>query len=127
MNNILFRGKRKDTGVWVFGYYCKGAERHCIMPHLAQMIDVKKESVSQWTGKIDQTERKIFFDDIAQIEDKIGIIRPGGVEVAEKHYIKSIVLHCHEEIIPLVFNEENIQMLNCTVIGNTSDNKELLK
>lgn len=58
MREILFRGKRKDNGEWVEGYYCRfgwtGQEKSYIIPSYASactQIEVDPSTVGQYTGR----------------------------------------------------------------------------
>ena len=123
MRIILFRGKRIDNSEWVYGYYvpvcfgrfpCKPA----IVPESDgtwEPIEVKKETVGQYTGLTDKNGTKIFEGDI--------IFDP---ELKENH----IVMFdeggfCTEEMFLqfyLCFDEMEVE-----VIGNIHDNPELLE
>lgn len=76
MREILFRGKRKDNGEWVYGYLCRygftGKEKYYIIPYYASDlygIEVDPETVGQFTGLTDCNEKKIFEGDIIRYAD----------------------------------------------------------
>ena len=122
MREILFRGKRKDNGEWVEGFYhytnyinpttrevvetghyilpVAGQDAYCVIP----------ETVGQYTGLTDMNGKKIFEGDIVY----------NGV-------FRTSVEFCNGRFAP--FNgEHNIFFADeCVVIGNIHDNPELLK
>lgn len=77
MREILFKGKRKDNGKWVEGYYQKryddfGNIQHLIFYSKSSVawgyIEVYPETVCQYTGlTVNKDGRKIFEGDIVKI------------------------------------------------------------
>ena len=72
MREILFRGKRADTGEWIEGYYCRAfrwtgdknptpaiQEADCY-----SFREIIPETVGQYTGLKDKNGKKIFEGDI---------------------------------------------------------------
>ena len=144
MLEILFRGKRKDNGEWVKGFY--GINTICceqstylsaVISKMPQGIydyeswEVELETVGQYTGLTDKNGVKIFEGDIvkgiAYSATKIGVI----VWIDE---ISSFGVRYAQNLTAW----ENSSILRCAaigktdefaaeVIGNIYDNPELLK
>lgn len=73
MNRIVeFRGKSIKTGEWVYGYYftkllCDGEPRHHYIKFDGNDgIEVRPDSVGEFTGFYDKNGRQIFEGDIIE-------------------------------------------------------------
>ena len=126
MREILFRGKRIGNSEWVYGYYvpvcfgrfpCKPA----IVPESDgtwEPIEIKKETVGQFTGLPDKNGKKIFEGDIISCGYLCNFFVEYSEEDAEywANFGDSIgSLHTY-------FDPKR-----ATVIGNIYDNPELLE
>lgn len=131
MREILFRGKRDDTGEWIEGdlrqdkdlgksyilgwdYY----EEDWELQREPFECEVIPESVGQYTGLTDKNGTKIFEGDVVNIlteNNEIGIVKydEGGFEVEADGFVIDF--------------KQNINGTDVAVIGNTYDNLELLK
>lgn len=144
---ILFKAKRKDNGEWVYGYpmpyrcgddkgyeivinemcYDKVFDRlHSYCAHI-----IEPTTLSQFTGKYDTSGKRIFENDIVEIEQfnnydnyydfttLVGYVHwcGGAFEVLGKET---------EDDEPYVWLHDCIQA-GIQVIGNRFDNPELLE
>ena len=119
---ILFRGKRADTGEWIEGYFGQSIDSFIIQDYglVAGRFEVFKvipETVGQFTGLTDKGGKRIFEGDI--IAGKIG----------------KFVIRWSEPICGFAAGE-GLKMVPCMnqgtmqdyeVIGNIHDNPELLE
>lgn len=136
MREILFRGKRKDNGEWLYGNYAKCEAMYNwkdVRPEPRTWIQAVDESsvalildpvdpatVGQFTGLTDKNGKKIFEGDILQNEEGclFGASYRFRVEFSRgRFYGKS------GELLTIIAGE----MYLCEVIGNIHDNPELME
>lgn len=131
MREILFRGKRDDTGEWIEGdlrqdkdlgtsyilgwdYY----EEDWEFQREPFECEVIPESVGQYTGLTDKNGTKIFEGDVVNIlteNNEIGIVKydEGGFEVEADGFVIDF--------------KQNIDGTDVEVIGNIYDDPKPLK
>lgn len=153
MREILFRGKRVDTGQWLYGHYvCQyGAD----MIYLPEGVDreqgfdyyhIDKETLCEFTGLRDKNGKRIWENDIVITQpfydrpysDKrkpkqfFGIVEyKTSTFNGNKFYPKQV----YQAEWGLKYTEEHGKFVHfswgdlwgCEVIGNRFDNPELLK
>ena len=125
MKEILFKGKRKDTGEWIEGYFFKIWDRTFLLWGMTNdhpnMIEVIPETVSQFIGLTDRYEKKIFEGDIVNIITGInGYNSTSYSAIQEVKYIA-------DSGIAVFLPFDNSDIVEIEVIGNIYDNKELLE
>lgn len=131
---ILFRGKRKDNGKWVEGYYQQRYDAFENIQHLIfwsksstvwEYAEIDPETVCEYVGYKDDTGKRIFEGDIVAFEDMIS---------TENGYSEmgccGKVGYDEEEACFYVtdrLSAESWEVLGeCRIIGNIFDNPELL-
>ena len=153
MREILFRGKRKDNGEWVYGNFVRG----CVddFAYIVEFgnkelcrnyVEVNPSTVGQYTGLKDKNGTKIFEGDVVKTQpfydrpysDKrkskefIGVVKyKTKIFNGNKYYSKQ----CYNGEWGLKFYEDFGkythyswgELWNCKVIGNIHDNPEILK
>jgi uncharacterized phage protein (TIGR01671 family) len=130
MREMLFRGKRKDNGEWVYGGFygqdsADGPSTYYILHH-DKLIAVDPKTVGQYTGFTDRNKVRIFEGDI--VEDKFGNI---GVISYSDHFLdwRIVFFKGREDLLDIagacIFDWVYPEM-TLKVIGNIHDSPELL-
>lgn len=148
MREILFRGKRNDTGEWIFGsivhqtdYYGDKCDRWFILEgnytndyDIDYPIEVQKETVGQFTGLLDKNGTKIFEGDVLDMSI-IGPDHSLNAVSIEHGAVGFFPLHPEEEAEEdrrwrSFWKDDEQEFWSdeyFTVIGNIHDNPELLE
>ena len=127
MREILFRGKWKNSGEWVYGNLFNPDKvdtptQICIGTYIARTCyEIDPETVGQFTGLTDKNGRKIFEGDIVERGGRIWL-----VEYSNK-YGQFMITTYTEKGISWSRSFDLIPPDWCEVIGNIYDNPELLK
>lgn len=120
---ILFRGKRKDNGEWVYGDLTHGVankrKNMYILPlahNLAYLegcdpldgYNVSPETVSQFTGLTDKNEKKIFEGDIVRVCEYENDFFFEGTEFRNEFSLQDIIgKKSYEYIAPIIYEHSN--------------------
>lgn len=146
MREILFRGKRKDNGEWVYGNHLFDdvSGKHYIVPfgNITESekvgqdgccycvgFEVIPSTVEQYTGLTDKNGKKIFEGDIIRFDENLYTVQrecdtPGGYWAETGYILKHIGWSDYMSFTSTIDDWEN----ECQVfiIGNIHDNPELL-
>ena len=127
MREIMFRGKRKDNGEWVYGDLMRerGPTKTAIIPiEKYEIVLVDEETVGQNIGQKDENGTEIFEGDIVRFKriDALGWTRQ---RIGQVRY---------SEIVPVFYilattgdGWDWCDCLDIEIIGNVFDNPELLE
>lgn len=128
MRDILFRGKKKNSGEWVYGNLFNPDQSDtptqiCMGTHIVRICyEIDPETVGEYTGLTDRNGEKIFEGDIikCKVHEINGYrVRRGVVEYHGVGFIMNLDPNSW-------YDQKNISF-DCEVIGNIYDNPELLK
>jgi len=122
MREIIFRGKRIDTGEWVYGdliqWECGMVEIAPIERDNAQYT-VEPDTVGQYTGLKDRNGQDVYEGDLLRTPE-------GNIMIAE--WVGSgIVTRCLTPTYDGMMNTNRYAFPVSKKIGNIHDNPELLK
>nr|DAY12596.1 MAG TPA: YopX protein [Caudoviricetes sp.] len=135
-NRYIFRGKRKDNGEWVEGYYACQSNHACFSSALKfqhfiykdicldfnlgglEEIEVIPETVGQCTGRTDKNGKLVFEGDICKHRSNYS----GNIVI-------SVVTYTDGHFLALVCENGGFELSEkLEVIGNIhDDNPELLE
>lgn len=126
MREILFRGKRKDNGKWVYGNYAatdnNEKQQHFIFQNRAFEFEVDAGTVGQYTGLPDKNGEKIFEGDIIDFSDRSDGDRYGVIQYDSEETEFIIICDLFCEGLGRYHYSRNVE-----VIGNIYDHPELLR
>lgn len=121
MRDILFRGKRKDTGEWVYGNYLYDGvyKKHYLTKPGEFCGEVIPETVGQYAGMKDKNGNKIFEGDFVRYANCVHKV---VFESRNGNGYFGIVI---SEIETWPFGSSPANQME--VIGNIHDNPEMLE
>ncbi|AII58082.1 hypothetical protein X792_04930 [Dehalococcoides mccartyi CG1] len=147
---IKFRGKRVDTGEWVFGYFAyisDGTTEHKKIPviftgdtgyNLYEELVIKRfevipETVGQYTGLKDKNGKEIYERDILRLKcvllNDLGqsnaYYRYEVIEWYQSPY--NIGWRIRNGSLTMMIKPSALKTMKAEVFGNIHDNPELLK
>lgn len=134
MREILFRGKSRDNGEWIEGYYVHypdevydGKDDYDFIVMTRDVISLGKpspfvraipETVGQFTGFVDKNGKKIFEGDIITIgSSKAGV----GVRFGNRGW------ECYTDEFGPYWGHYLAKEMTYEIIGNIHDNPELVE
>lgn len=124
MREILFRGKRKGNGEWVFGDLVHFPDRTKIDTHKNGQpwrgYDVDPDTVGQFTGLLDKNGKRIFEGDIVRNAD--GYLFSAQYNFCVK-YNEGRFWGDADGFVDVC----GAELRYCEVIGNIHNNPELLE
>lgn len=126
MREIKFRGKRIDTGEWVYGNLLQDSGLCFIVKNIEELTEkplneclVNSDTVGQYTGLKDRNGKDVWEGDLLRTPE-------GNIMIAE--WVGSgIVTRCLTPTYDGMINTNRYAFPVSKKIGNIHDNPELLK
>ena len=126
MREILFRGKRADTGEWNWGNLVRRAKELLIVTLGFICGEVIPETVGQYTGLTDKNGKRIFEGDILiyvvdgeyDVNEKYLVVFDDDEAAFKVRFYYKGKFACYDDIAPC----EKLE-----IIGNIHDSPELLE
>lgn len=117
---IKFRGKRIDTGEWVYGYLADENYINDINTVDLSSVEVDPDTVGQYTGLKDWNGREIYEGDFLKSGDVI-------FEIWWSDDNSCYMLDMVNPFKEMAIRMSDMNMTNMEVIGNRWDNPEMLE
>ena len=126
MREILFRGKRTDNGEWVYGNLVRGCdEKYAYIVEFGNKelcrnyINVKPDTIGQYTGLNDIYGVKVFEGDIVK---RFWFGKMCIYQIGYDNGLASFIGRAGMKFTTFDYDSEEFE-----VIGNIYDNPELIK
>lgn len=124
MREILYRGILKadnlpyyHKGQWVYGDYVRLVDGKRTIPHIYGCGEIESDTVGQYTGLTDKNGKKIFEGDICK-----------HISNYSGNTVISVVTYTDGCFLAMVDEHSGFELSDkLEVIGNVTDNPELLK
>ena len=125
MREILFRGKRRDRNVWIYGGIRKVGGCYEIDDEHGPRETVLRDTIGQFTGLTDKNGTKIFEGDVVHMNSKkfqlsghgVVVYRNGGFAIDDRK---------RNRLYPFMQNGQ-YNAGDYRVDGNVHDNPELME
>jgi uncharacterized phage protein (TIGR01671 family) len=149
MEQIKFRGKRKDNGEWIYGYFVMIKNAYFIIEHednlcfgdmySSDLVDmfssniVNPDTIGQYTGTKDKNDVEIYENDIIEFsyKDTNYIVKifwdKNDLTYKIEYLSKSNLNFCNFATLYKSQKKSALEKSKIKVIGNIYDNPELLQ
>ena len=118
---ILFQGKRKKNGEWVYGDLIHSIGRTYCGIYAETLGEIRPETVGQFTGLIDKNGKKIFEGDIVRSYDPDYPESQMDCGVGQVEFYAGL-WYVSGEVHNSLYDLSTISCKELEVIGNIHDN-----